>query len=58
VSAVIVTATVAANGLPTEGGFTLAFMVAAAALAVGVVVALRVPAPAAGPVDEGVAEAA
>jgi hypothetical protein len=55
---VIVTATVAANGLPTEGGFTLAFMVAAAALAVGVVVALRVPAPAAGPVDEGVAEAA
>jgi EmrB/QacA subfamily drug resistance transporter len=45
VSAGIVTATLASDGLPTERGFTLAFVVAAAALAVGVVVALRVPAP-------------
>ncbi|HET7172473.1 MAG TPA: MFS transporter [Gaiellales bacterium] len=58
VSAGIVTATVASDGLPTERGFTLAFVVAAAALAVGIAVALRVPAAAAGPADEGVAEAA
>ena len=58
VSAGIVTATVAASGLPTERGFTIAFLVAAAALAVGVVVALRVPAPARAAADEGIAEAA
>ncbi len=43
VSAGIVTATLAANGLPTERGFTYAFGAAAAALAVGSLVALRVP---------------
>jgi EmrB/QacA subfamily drug resistance transporter len=58
VSAGIVTATLASDGLPTERGFTLAFVVAAAALAVGVFVALRVPAPAAARTDEGIAEAA
>ncbi|MGH3073904.1 MAG: MFS transporter, partial [Gaiellales bacterium] len=58
VSAVIVTATLAASGLPTERGFTIAFLVAAAALAVGVGVALAVPAPARAAVDEGIAEAA
>jgi MFS family permease len=58
VSAAIVTATLAADGLPTERGFTIAFVVAAAALAVGVVVALRVPAPAPAAADEGIAEAA
>jgi EmrB/QacA subfamily drug resistance transporter len=44
VSAVILTATLAANGLPTERGFTIAFAVCAVALVVGVVVALGVPA--------------
>jgi len=58
VSAGIVTATLAASGLPTERGFTIAFLVAAAALAVGVFVALRVPAPATAVRDEGIAEAA
>ena len=58
VSAGIVAATLASDGLPTERGFTLAFVVAAAALAVGVFVALRVPAPAAARPDEGIAEAA
>jgi EmrB/QacA subfamily drug resistance transporter len=58
VSAGIVTATLASDGLPTERGFTLAFVVAGAALAVGVFVALRVPAPAAAVPDEGIAEAA
>jgi EmrB/QacA subfamily drug resistance transporter len=58
VSAAIVTATLAADGLPTERGFTIAFVVAAAALAVGVVVALRVPAPAPAAADGGIAEAA
>jgi MFS family permease len=45
VSAGIVTATLAANGLPSERGFTIAFGAAAGALAVGVAVALRVPRP-------------
>jgi MFS family permease len=58
VSAGIVTATLASSGLPTERGFTIAFGAAAAALAVGVVVALRVPAPAAHARDEALAEAA
>lgn len=44
VSAVIVTATLA-GGVPTERGFTLAFATAAGALALGFVVALRVPPP-------------
>ena len=43
VTAGIVTATIAANGLPTETGFTIAFAASAAALAVGFVVALAVP---------------
>ncbi len=46
VSAGIVTATLAANGLPTERGFTIAFASCAVALAVAFVVALRIPAPA------------
>jgi EmrB/QacA subfamily drug resistance transporter len=58
VSAGIVTATLASSGLPTERGFTIAFVVAAGALAIGVVVALRVPAPAAAAADKGIAEAA
>jgi EmrB/QacA subfamily drug resistance transporter len=45
-SAAIVTATVAASGLPTERGFTYAFGAAAAALVVGFLVSLRVPSPA------------
>jgi MFS family permease len=45
VSAGIVTATLAANGLPTERGFTIAFASCAVALAVAFVVALRIPAP-------------
>ena len=56
VSAGIVTATLVA-GRPTERGFTLAFAVAAGALALGFVVALYVPAPAEAH-DEAVAEAA
>lgn len=43
VAAGIVTATLAADGLPTERGFTYAFGAAAVALAIGSVVALRVP---------------
>jgi len=58
VSAGIVTALAAAGGVPTERGFTVAFAVAAAALGVGVLVALRVPAPTAAVADERVAEAA
>jgi EmrB/QacA subfamily drug resistance transporter len=46
VSAGIVTATLAANGLPSERGFTIAFAAAAGALAVGFAVATRVPRPA------------
>jgi MFS family permease len=57
VTAGIVTATVAANGLPTEEGFTIAFATAAAALAVGLVVAFAVPGRAAA-ADRRVAEAA
>jgi hypothetical protein len=56
VSAVIVTATLS-GGLPTERGFTLAFATAAGALALGFVVALRVPRPAVSH-EEPVAEAA
>jgi EmrB/QacA subfamily drug resistance transporter len=48
VSAGIVTATLAANGLPTERGFTIAFATAAGALAVAFLVALRIPSPSAG----------
>lgn len=44
VSAGIVTATLAVTRLPTERGFTIAFAASAAALAVGFVVALAVPA--------------
>ncbi|MDX6507627.1 MAG: hypothetical protein QOG06_2271 [Gaiellaceae bacterium] len=58
VSAGIVTATVASSGLPTERGFTIAFAAAAVALAIGFVVALRVPAPARAATSEAVAEAA
>jgi EmrB/QacA subfamily drug resistance transporter len=58
VSAGIVTATVAASGLPTERGFTIAFLVAAGTLAIGAVVATLVPAPEAAAADEGIAEAA
>ncbi len=44
VSASIVAATLSPAGDATERGFTLAFVVAAAALAVGTLVALRIPA--------------
>jgi MFS family permease len=44
VTAGIVTATVAANGLPTENGFTIAFATSAVALAIGFAVAFAVPA--------------
>jgi EmrB/QacA subfamily drug resistance transporter len=57
VSAGIVTATLVA-GQPTERGFTLAFATAAGALALGVVVALYVPATERVERDEPVAEAA
>jgi EmrB/QacA subfamily drug resistance transporter len=58
VSAGIVTATLAANGQPTERGFTIAFAVAAIALALGFVVALLVPRPAREASREPLAEAA
>ena len=58
VSAGIITATLAASGLPTEHGFTIAFASCAVALAVAFVVALRIPAPAAATLDERVPEAA
>jgi EmrB/QacA subfamily drug resistance transporter len=58
VSAGIVTATIAASGLPTERGFTIAFGAAAVALGIGFVVALYVPAPARAAADDAVAEAA
>jgi EmrB/QacA subfamily drug resistance transporter len=58
VSAGIVTATLAANGAPTERGFTIAFAAAAVALAIGFVVALRVPRPAREAADDALAEAA
>jgi hypothetical protein len=57
VTAGIVTATVAANRLPTDKGFTIAFATAAAALAVGLVVAFAVPGRATA-ADRRVAEAA
>jgi EmrB/QacA subfamily drug resistance transporter len=42
-SAVIVTSSVAGNGLPTEHGFTLAFVISAIALACAILAALAVP---------------
>jgi dipeptide/tripeptide permease len=53
-----VTATLAANGLPTERGFTLAFAAAAIALVIGFVVALLVPRPVRQASSEPLAEAA
>jgi EmrB/QacA subfamily drug resistance transporter len=58
VTAAIVAATIAANGLPTERGFTIAFAASAVALAIGFVVALLVPKPAAAAAPEAVAGAA
>jgi hypothetical protein len=43
VTAGIVTATIAADGLPTENGFTIAFAASAVALAIGFLVAFAVP---------------
>jgi EmrB/QacA subfamily drug resistance transporter len=47
VSASIIASTLGSSGLPTDKGFTIAFVVAAVALAVGVVIALRIPRPSA-----------
>jgi hypothetical protein len=47
VSAAIVAASVGVSGLPSEAGFTAAFATCAGALAVGFLVALAVPRPAA-----------
>jgi EmrB/QacA subfamily drug resistance transporter len=58
VSAGIVTATLAANGDPTERGFTIAFAAAAGALVIGIVVALLVPKPVRQVSSEPLAEAA
>jgi len=58
VSAGIVTATLSASGEPTERGFTIAFAAAAVALAIGFLVALRVPATRATAGDESLARAA
>jgi MFS family permease len=58
VSAGIVTATLAANGQPTENGFTIAFAAAAIALGLGFVVALLVPRPVREVSAEALAEAA
>jgi MFS family permease len=58
VAAGIITATVAAGGLPSERGFTIAFAVAAAALALGFLVALRIPSARAGLADEPLPDAA
>lgn len=52
VAAGIITATVATGGLPSERGFTIAFAVAAAALALGFLVALRIPSARAGLAEE------
>ena len=49
------TATVAASGLPTERGFTIAFASCAVALAVAFVVALRIPAHGRATLRRGVA---
>jgi MFS family permease len=57
-SAGIVTATLAASGLPTERGFTIAFASCAVALAVAFVVALRIPAHARTTLNERVLETA
>jgi EmrB/QacA subfamily drug resistance transporter len=43
VSAAIIAATVTAAGFPTEAGFTAAFATAAGALAIGAVIAYRIP---------------
>jgi ABC-type spermidine/putrescine transport system permease subunit II len=53
-----VTATLAANGQPTEEGFTIAFAAAAIALVIGVVVAFLVPRPVGEAPPEALAEAA
>jgi hypothetical protein len=53
-----VTATLAANGDPTERGFTIAFAAAAGALVIGIVVALLVPRPVREASSEPLAEAA
>jgi EmrB/QacA subfamily drug resistance transporter len=58
VSAGIVTATLAANGQPTERGFTIAFAAAAIALLIGFFVALLVPRPVREASSEPLAEAA
>jgi EmrB/QacA subfamily drug resistance transporter len=58
VSAGIVTATLSGSGEPTERGFTIAFAAAAIALAIGFLVALRVPASRATAADEALPRAA
>ena len=58
VSAGIVTATLSASGEPTERGFTIAFAAAAIALAIGSLVALRVPASRATAADDVLPRAA
>ena len=58
VSAGIVAATLAANGQPTENGFTIAFAAAAIALVLGFVVALLVPRPERESSSDALAEAA
>ena len=58
VSAGIVTATLAASGLPTERGFTIAFASCAVALGLAFVVALRIPSPVAARREDRLLEAA
>jgi MFS family permease len=48
IASILTTNVIAATGLPAEAGFTLAFWLAAAALAVGVVAALAIPGRASG----------
>ena len=57
VAAVIVTATVASSGLPTEHGFTIAFAALAVALGIGFLAALLVPGRAVAIHGEAFAEA-
>jgi hypothetical protein len=45
VAASIIAGTLSSRGLPTERGFTFAFLASAAAVAIGAVVALRIPRP-------------
>jgi MFS family permease len=53
ISASVIASTVLASGLPTEGGFTAAFVLSTAAILVGLVAALKVPSPrAARPVEQ------